>query len=113
MDQTIQLTIIKSLVMESVKNGTYKRGQFDKAIDEKAIAAAYHEQAGDEEYAVVPKGYNNRPGVLLFKPPFFVHDLDTIGEGNEFYEKRKNACQPGRHVALVLQREETPLFFVI
>ena len=49
MDQTIQLTIIKSLVMESVKNGTYKRGQFDKAIDEKAIAAAYHEQAGDDD----------------------------------------------------------------
>jgi hypothetical protein len=49
MDQTIQLTIIKSLVIESVKNGTYKRGQFDKALDQKAMAAAYHEQAGDDE----------------------------------------------------------------
>ena len=50
MDQTITLTIIKSLVMESVKNETYKRGQFDKALDPKAMAAAYHEQAGDEAY---------------------------------------------------------------
>lgn len=50
MDQTIQITIIKSLVMESVKNETYKRGQFDKALDPKAMAAAYHEQAGDEAY---------------------------------------------------------------
>lgn len=50
MDQTIQLTIIKSLIIESVKNETYKRGQFDKALDPKAMAAAYHEQAGDEAY---------------------------------------------------------------
>ena len=50
MNQIITLTIIKSLVMESVKNETYKRGQFDKALDPKAMAAAYHEQAGDEAY---------------------------------------------------------------
>jgi hypothetical protein len=50
MDQIITLTIIKALVMESVKNETYKRGQFDKALDPKNMAAAYHEQAGDEAY---------------------------------------------------------------
>lgn len=50
MNQTIRITIIKSVVIESVKNETFKRGQFDKAIDQKAMAAAYHEQAGDEEY---------------------------------------------------------------
>jgi hypothetical protein len=50
MEQTITLTIIKSLIMESVKNETFKRGQFDKALDPKAAAAAYHEQAGDEAY---------------------------------------------------------------
>lgn len=51
MNQTITLTIIKSLVYESVKNETFKKGQFDKAVDPKNMAtAAYHEQAGDENY---------------------------------------------------------------
>ncbi|MBR1448817.1 MAG: hypothetical protein IJ588_08765 [Prevotella sp.] len=50
MTQTVTLQIIKSLVIESVKNETFKRGQYDKAIDPKAATAAYHEQAGDEAY---------------------------------------------------------------
>lgn len=50
MNQTIQLTLIKSLIMNSVKNETFLRGQVQKAADQKAIAESYHEQAGDEEY---------------------------------------------------------------
>lgn len=46
----IKLTLIKSLIIESVKNETYKKGVFDKALDQKNTAAAYHEQAGDEVY---------------------------------------------------------------
>lgn len=45
----IKLSLIKSLIIESVKNETYQKGIFDKATDANT-AAAYHEQAGDEEY---------------------------------------------------------------
>ena len=50
MDRTITLTLIKPLILESVKNETFQRGRFDKAVDSKAISAAYVEQAGNEDY---------------------------------------------------------------
>ena len=50
MEQTIALTLIKSKIIESVKNETFFRGQVDKAIDGKATTMAYHEQAGDHQY---------------------------------------------------------------
>ena len=50
MNQTIQLTLVKSVIMNSVKNETFLRGQVVKAADGKLITEAYHEQAGDEEY---------------------------------------------------------------
>lgn len=50
MDNTIELTLMKPLIMESVKNETFQRGRFDKALDPKAITAAYVEQAGNEDY---------------------------------------------------------------
>lgn len=50
MNQTITLTLVKSLIMNSVKNETFFRGQVEKAADEKTIVQAYHEQAGDETY---------------------------------------------------------------
>jgi len=50
MDNVIRLNIVKSLVMNSVKNETFLRGQVIKAADQKLITEAYHEQAGDEAY---------------------------------------------------------------
>jgi hypothetical protein len=50
MTQTITLTLVKSLIIESVKNETFLTGQVVKAGDERQIATAYHEQAGDETY---------------------------------------------------------------
>lgn len=50
MNSTIQLHLVKSLIIESVKNETFFRGQLDKAADQKAITIAYHEQAGNETY---------------------------------------------------------------
>ena len=50
MEQTIVLTLIKSKIIESVKNETFFRGQVDKSIDSKATTMAYHEQAGDQLY---------------------------------------------------------------
>lgn len=50
MTQTITLTLVKSLIYESVKNETYLRGNVEKAADQKATVMAYHEQAGNEEY---------------------------------------------------------------
>lgn len=50
MAKTIQLTLIKSLIIDAVKSETFFRGQVAKAVDQKAITEAYHEQAGDDAY---------------------------------------------------------------
>lgn len=50
MNNTIQLQLVKSLIIESVKNETFLKGQVDKAADQRAITVAYHEQAGNETY---------------------------------------------------------------
>jgi hypothetical protein len=50
MDNTITLTLLKPLNIESVKNETFQKGKFDKAVDQKAISMAYVEQAGNESY---------------------------------------------------------------
>ena len=50
MNNTIQLTLNKPLIFNSVKNETFLRGQVIKAADGKLITEAYHEQAGDEAY---------------------------------------------------------------
>lgn len=50
MEKTITITLFKPLILESVKNETFIKGNFDKAIDQKAITAAYVEQAGNEAY---------------------------------------------------------------
>ena len=62
MDQTIKLTLIKSVIINSVKNETFLRGQVVKAADGRLITEAYHEQAGDEHYqeAILSRGlYTN------------------------------------------------------
>ncbi len=62
MNNTIQLTLSKSLIIGSVKNETFLRGQVVKAADQKLITEAYHEQAGDEAYqeAILSRGlYTN------------------------------------------------------
>jgi hypothetical protein len=50
MNTQITLTLNKPLIMESVKNETFRKGQFDKSLDQKAMAVAYQEQAGDDTY---------------------------------------------------------------
>ena len=50
MNQTIALSLVKSLILESVKNETFFRGNIDRAADPKAVTVAYHEQAGNEAY---------------------------------------------------------------
>ena len=50
MSQTIKITLIQSVIINSVKNETFQTGNVVKATDGKAITRAYHEQAGDEAY---------------------------------------------------------------
>lgn len=50
MNNTIKLTLHKSLILEAVKNETFLGGQVRKAADDKLIAEVYHEQAGNEQY---------------------------------------------------------------
>lgn len=50
MENSILLTLHKPQIIEAVKNETFQRGSYDKAVDAKALSVAYVEQAGDEEY---------------------------------------------------------------
>lgn len=50
MSKTIKIQIIHALAMQSAKNETYQKGVVDKAVDQKLVAAAFHEQAGNEAY---------------------------------------------------------------
>lgn len=50
MAKIIKIQLIQSLILNSVKNETYQSGQFTKADNDKAVTAAYHESAGDEQY---------------------------------------------------------------
>lgn len=50
MSKTIKIQILHELAMNSAKNETYQKGVVDKAVDQKLITAAFHEQAGNENY---------------------------------------------------------------
>lgn len=50
MSKTIKIQIIHSLAMNSAKNETYQKGVVDKAVKPELITAAFHEQAGNEQY---------------------------------------------------------------
>lgn len=50
MTKEIKITLIQSLIVNSVKNETYRRGQVLKAADERQTATAFHDQAGDDTY---------------------------------------------------------------
>ena len=50
MSKTIKIQIIHSLALKSAKDETFQKGVVDKAIDQKLITAAFHEQAGNEAY---------------------------------------------------------------
>lgn len=45
----IKLTLYKSVILEAIKAETYLKGIIDKSADDKAVAVAYHETAGDEQ----------------------------------------------------------------
>ena len=50
MSKTIKIQILHALAMNSAKNETFQKGVVDKAGDPKLIQAAFHEQAGNEQY---------------------------------------------------------------
>lgn len=50
MSKNIKIQIIHSLALNSAKNETYQKAVVDKAVDQKLIAAAFHEMAGNEAY---------------------------------------------------------------
>lgn len=50
MSKVVKITLIRSLAVNSAKNETFLKGMLDKAVSDKAVTVAYHEQAGDEEY---------------------------------------------------------------
>ncbi|UKK52160.1 hypothetical protein L6472_06150 [Prevotella sp. E13-17] len=57
--KNIKFTIIKELVINTVKNMTFKNGQVAKGADTANTVSAYHQQAGDEDYheRLLDRGY--------------------------------------------------------
>jgi hypothetical protein len=85
---TITITLLKSLIIESVKNETFLRGQVEKAADQKSITVAYHEQAGNDEYQerLLQRGLQTNLADLL---THFSDYLSTTGQSsadNAYYE---------------------------
>ena len=79
MSKTIKIQIIHSLAMNSAKNETYQKGVVDKAVDQKLITAAFHEQAGNEQYHEAMLGRSMFSQIELLKT-YFVDYL--TGDGN-------------------------------
>lgn len=79
MSKTIKIQIIHALAMNSAKNETFQKGVVDKAVDPKLITAAFHEQAGNEQYHEAMLGRYMFSQIELLKT-FFVDYL--TGGGN-------------------------------
>ena len=50
MSKNINIQIFHELAINSAKNETFQKGVIDKAVDQKLISMAFHEQAGNEAY---------------------------------------------------------------
>jgi len=70
MSKNIKIQIIHSLAMNSAKNETYQKGIVDKAVDPKLITAAFHEQAGNEQYHEAMLGRYMFSQIELLKTKF-------------------------------------------
>lgn len=79
MSKIIKIQIIHDLAKNSAKNETFQKGVVDKAVDQKLITAAYHEQAGNEAYHEAMLGRSMFTQIELLKT-FFVDYL--TGGGN-------------------------------
>lgn len=79
MSKTIKIQILHELAMNSAKNETYQKGVVDKAVDPKLITAAFHEQAGNEQYHEAMLGRYLFSQIEVLKT-FFVDYL--TGDGN-------------------------------
>ena len=79
MSKTIKIQILHDLAMNSAKNETYQKGVVDKAVDPKLITAAFHEQAGNENYHETMLGRYMFSQIEVLKT-FFVDYL--TGDGN-------------------------------
>lgn len=93
MNQTIKLTLVKSLIINSVKNETFLRGQVIKAADQKLIAEAYHEQAGDDTYqeALLSRGlYTNLEELKTYLSDYLADSGNTSADNISSDEEGDN-----------------------
>ena len=79
MSKTIKIQIIHSLAIKSAKDETYQKGVVEKAVDQKFITAAFHEQAGNEAYHEAMLKRSMLTQIEQLKVQF--HDYLT-GDGN-------------------------------
>lgn len=79
MSKTIKIQIIHALALNSAKNETYQKGVVDKAVKPELITAAFHEQAGNEQYHEAMLGRYMFSQIELLKT--FFSDYLT-GDGN-------------------------------
>ena len=49
-NKTLQIEILRAVIIDAVKTDTHIKGTIDKSLDERASRVAYNETAGDEAY---------------------------------------------------------------
>jgi hypothetical protein len=82
MSKHIKIPLIKSLIINTVKNVTFKRGQVDKAADVRNTVVAYHETAGDEQYheRLLERGYYTNVELLKTRLSDYLDGTGNIAE---------------------------------
>lgn len=82
MSKHIRITLIKSLIVNTVKNMTFHRGQIDKAADARNTVAAFHEIAGDEQYheRLLSRGYYTNVELLKTRLSDYLDGTGNIAD---------------------------------
>ena len=100
MSKTIKIQILHALAMNSAKNETFQKGVVDKAVDPKLIQAAFHEQAGNEQYHEAMLGRYMFSQIELLKT-FFVDYL--TGDGNISEDATIDSSEEDGYTEIVLR----------
>lgn len=92
MSKHIKFTLIKSLIINTVKNVTFKRGLADKGADARNTVSAYHETAGDEQYheRLLERGYYTNMELLKTRLSDYLDGPGNIADDPLISEQEKD-----------------------
>lgn len=87
----IRFQIVKSAIIEEVKNATYLKGRMDSASDDKAAKLSANETAGDDEVHERTLTHDFQTALEIVKPIFvdyLVPTAQTIGDNVIYYNEK-------------------------